>query len=88
MKEFGFVIGDPIGLHARPAGMLVKEVQRFESECTMTVERNGKSASLKKLLAVMGLGAKGGDRVKVVVQGRDEEAAAKAIERWLKENMG
>jgi phosphocarrier protein len=68
--------------------MLVKAAQRFESECVMTVERNGKSASLKKLLAVMGLGAKGGDRIKVVVQGRDEEAAAKAIDRWLKENMG
>lgn len=88
MKEFEFVIGDPLGIHARPAGMLVKEAQRFRSDCTMVVERNGKSASLKKLLAVMGLGAKGGDRVKVVVQGNDEEAASKAIERWLKENMG
>ena len=88
MREFEFVIGDPLGIHARPAGQLVKETQRFESECTVTVERNGKSASLKKLLAVMGLGAKGGDRLKVTVQGRDEEAAARAIERWLKENLG
>jgi phosphocarrier protein len=87
MKEFDFTIGDPLGLHARPAGMLVKEAQRFESEFTVTLARSGKSASLKRLLAVMGLGAKGGDRITVLVQGRDEEAAARAIERWLKEHL-
>lgn len=88
MKEFAFVIGDPLGLHARPAGMLVKEAQRFESEINAVLERSGKSASLKKVLAVMGLGAKGGDCLKVTVQGRDEEAAARTIERWLKEKLG
>ncbi len=87
MKEVEFVIGDPLGIHARPAGLLVKEAQRFESEFLLTVERNGKSASLKKLLAVMGLGAKKGDRLKITIQGNDEQAAAKAIERWMKEHL-
>ncbi len=87
MKEVEFVIGDPLGIHARPAGLLVKEAQRFESECLLTVERNGKSASLKKLLAVMGLGAKKGDRLKITIQGNDEQVAAKAIERWMKEHL-
>ena len=88
MKEFECLIGDPLGIHARPAGHLVKLAQEFESDATMTLARNGKSASLKRLLAVMGLGAKGGDRIRVTVSGKDEEAAARAIERWLAEHLG
>ena len=87
MREFEFTIGDPLGIHARPAGLLVKTAQAFESNVTVTLKRNGKSASLKRLFAVMGLGAKGGDCITVLVQGTDEEAAAKALERWLKENL-
>ena len=88
MKEFEFVIGDPLGIHARPAGQLVRLAQEFESDITVTLERSGKNASLKRLLAVMGLGAKGGDRLFLQVVGRDEETAARGIERWLREHLG
>lgn len=87
MISFDFTVGDPLGLHARPAGLLVKVAQGFASESTLTLERTDKSASLKKLLAVMSLGVKGGDRIRVSVEGADEEKAAEAIERWLRENM-
>ena len=87
MISFDFTVGDPLGLHARPAGLLVKLAQGFESESTLTLERTDKSASLKKLLAVMSLGVKGGDRILVRVDGADEKNAAEAIERWLRENM-
>ena len=88
MRRFEFTVKDALGLHARPAGLLVKEAQRFESESTMTLVRSGKSASLKRLLAVMGLGIKGEDRVSVTVEGTDEQAAAAALEAWLAEHMG
>lgn len=87
MKEVTFTVRDEWGLHARPAGLLVKLVQGMESECIITLERTGKSASLKRLLAVMSLGVKGGDNVTVLVQGDDEEEAAEQIEKWLCENM-
>lgn len=88
MISFEFTVGDPLGLHARPAGLLVKVAQGFESESTLTLERSDKSASLKKLLAVMSLGVKGGDCIRVSVNGADEKNAAAEIERWLRENMG
>lgn len=88
MKEFEFTIGDPLGIHARPAGTLVQKARDFESDFTVILKRNGKSASLKRLLAVMGLGAKGGDEITVLVQGKDEDVAARAIERWLVEHLG
>lgn len=87
MKEIVFTVGDPLGLHARPAGNLVKLAQSFKSEGTITLERSGKCASVKRLLAVMGLGVKGGDRITLLVKGEDEEEAARAIETWLEENL-
>lgn len=87
MISFDFTVNDPLGLHARPAGLLVKVAQGFESESIVHLERTAKTASLKKLLAVMSLGVKGGDRIRVSVDGADEATAAEAIERWLRENM-
>lgn len=87
MQEFSFVVGDPLGIHARPAGRLVEKAKTFESDFTVTLNRNGKCASLKRLLAVMGLGIKGGDQITVLVQGKDEERAAKAMETWMKEHL-
>ena len=88
MRRFDFTVGDPLGLHARPAGLLVKVAQGFESEATVHLARTEKSASLRRLLAVMGLGVKGGDRITVTVEGADEDAAADAIEAWLEEHLG
>ncbi|MBQ4401304.1 MAG: HPr family phosphocarrier protein, partial [Synergistaceae bacterium] len=34
MKEFKYVITDPVGIHARPAGLLVKEAKNFKSTAT------------------------------------------------------
>lgn len=88
MRRIEFVVGDPLGLHARPAGLLVKVAQGFESEATVHLARTDKSASLKRLLAVMGLGVKGGDRITVTVNGADEAQAVAAMEAWLKEHLG
>ena len=63
MKSFEYTITDPVGIHARPAGILVKE------------------------MALMGMGIKQGDTVKVTVEGADEDAAAAAIEAFFKANL-
>jgi phosphocarrier protein HPr len=36
MKEFTYTITDPVGIHARPAGLLVKEVKKYGSTFTLT----------------------------------------------------
>ncbi len=86
MKEFKFTVTDPVGIHARPAGLLVKEVKAHASAITIATEA-GKSADAKKLLALMGLGIKQGDTVTVTVDGADEEEAAAAIEKFMKDNL-
>lgn len=68
MKEFTYVIKDPVGLHARPAGLLVKKAGEFTS--SITVESGGKSAEAKKLIKLMGLGIKQGAEVVCRIEGR------------------
>ena len=48
MKEFKYVVTDNEGIHARPAGELVKLVKQFES--VVTIEKEGKKADCRKLL--------------------------------------
>lgn len=85
MKTFSYTIKDEIGIHARPAVLLAKKAKEFQS--TITIEKDGKSASAAKLMMLMGLGVKGGDTVTVTVEGADEEAAAAAIEEFFKANL-
>ena len=85
MKEFSYVITDEIGIHARPAGMLVKEAKAFTSK--ITLEANGKSADATKLMAIMGLGVKTGAEVVIKAEGEDEDAAIAQMETFMKENL-
>ena len=85
MKEFTHVISDPLDLHARPAGMLVKAAAGFASTVTVTAP-TGK-ADAKRLMAVMRLAAKQGMELTITVEGPDEEAAAASLQEFLKQNL-
>lgn len=85
MKEFTFVIRDSVGIHARPAGLLVRKAAGFQS--TVFISKGDKKADGKRLFAVMGLAAKQGDTIKFVIEGNDEEAAAKALLDFCNENL-
>jgi phosphocarrier protein len=85
MKTFDYVITDEVGIHARPAGILVKEAKGMSSK--ITIEANGKSAEATKLMAIMSLGVKKGATVTVKVEGPDEDADAEKIENFFKENL-
>lgn len=85
MKEFTYTVTNPVGIHARPAGLLVKEAKQFAS--TITFIKGDKSAKATSLMKLMGMGVKQDDTVTIQVEGDDEEACAAAIEKFLKENM-
>ena len=86
MKNFTYTIKDAVGIHARPAGNLVKLVKEFES--TVMIEKEGKPAvNATALMKLMGLGVKCGDTVSFTVEGADEEAAAKAVEDFMNANL-
>ena len=85
MKEFKHVINDPLGMHARPAGMLVKACAGFASAVTV-IAPTGK-ADAKRLMAVMRLAAKQGMELTVTVDGADEEKAAAELQAFLSANL-
>ncbi|MBQ2999241.1 MAG: HPr family phosphocarrier protein [Clostridia bacterium] len=85
MSSFEYTIRDENGLHARPAGLLVRQAQALSSE--ITIECRGKSASLKKLLAVMGLGVRCGDVVKISAEGKNAEEDLAIIKDFLQKNF-
>ncbi|MBQ8637816.1 MAG: HPr family phosphocarrier protein [Lachnospiraceae bacterium] len=85
MKEFRYVITDPEGVHARPAGELVKAAKQWEASVKITSA--GKTADAKKIFGLMGLGIRQGDEIVVTVEGADEEQAAAALEEFLKQAL-
>ena len=86
MKAFDYTITDPVGIHARPAGLLVKEIKKYAGSA-VTVTKGEKSVNALKLMALMGMGIKQGDTVTVSVEGGDEEAVAAAVEAFFKANF-
>ncbi|MDE6984963.1 MAG: HPr family phosphocarrier protein [Lachnospiraceae bacterium] len=85
MQKFSYVIKDEVGIHARPAGLLVKEAKKYAS--AIVLKKGEKSAAATKLMAVMGLGVKCGDTVEVEVQGADEETACAEIRAFFEANL-
>ncbi len=85
MKEFRYVVKDQLGIHARPAGLLVKEASGFKSSVKLCC--NGKEADAKRILAVMSMAVKKDNEVTFKIEGEDEEAAAAAIEAFMNANL-
>ncbi len=85
MLEFSYVIKDQEGIHARPAGMLVKEAQKFE--CAIKITKDEKTVDLKRLFALMGLGVKCGQEVSISFDGTDEQTAYDTVKTFIEANL-
>lgn len=85
MKSFKYVITDELGIHARPAGILVKEVKKYASK--VTVSTGEKTSDASKLMAIMSMAIKKGAEVTVTAEGEDEDAAVEALEKFFRENL-
>ena len=85
MKEFKHIINDPMGLHARPAGMFVKACAGYAS--TITINAPTGTADAKRLMGIMRLAAKQGMELTITVEGADEEKAAAELQEFLAANL-
>ena len=50
MQKFTYVIKDELGIHARPAGLLVKEAKKFASTITLSC---GEKKAVAKATAII-----------------------------------
>jgi len=69
---------DPIGLHARPAGQIVKLVKEAALEVTLT-NAEGETISAASALRMMAMKAKTGDVLEVSIEGADDSIAADLV---------
>jgi len=77
MKEASVRINNKIGIHARPAALLVSEAGKFKS--SITIKKGQREADLKSIMGVLSLGVFGGEEVIIRTNGTDEEKALNTI---------
>ncbi len=85
MVKFTFVVNDEMGLHARPAGALVKEAAKCTSK--VTIRKGDKTGDAKRIFNVMGLSIKAQEEVEIIVEGEKEAEEATALQTFIKENI-
>jgi phosphocarrier protein len=85
MKEYAYTITDPVGIHARPAGLLIKELSQFSS--VITISRGTDNCDGKKLLALMKMRVKQGETILVKADGTDENAAIEGAKAFLSAHL-
>lgn len=86
MQQFTYVIKDPLGIHARPAGLLVKLVKPFD-DTVITISKGDKAVKATQLMKLMSLAVKNGDEVTVTAEGPAEEEAIAAVKKYFEENL-
>lgn len=87
MKEFKYEITDAQGIHARPAGILVKSIAKAVSDVKIKKAGDDRVVNAKSIMAVMSLGVKKGNEVTVTVEGEDEDTVIADLEKMFKENL-
>ena len=86
MVERKIEVINKLGLHARPAAMLVQSASKFKSEIKM--QKEDLEANAKSILSVMMLAAEMGSFVIIKAEGEDEQQAAEAIAQLFEEKFG
>ena len=86
MKQFTYTIKDPLGIHARPAGLLAKAAKEF-GDTVVTVTKDGSTVKASQMMKLMCLGIKQGNEITVGAEGPDEDAAIAAMEKFFQENL-
>ncbi len=84
--ESTFTILNELGLHARPAMLLVQSISRLN--CEISIEKDGVEADAKSIMGVLTLAAEQGSTIKVSTKGPDADQAIKIIEKLIDDKFG
>ncbi len=77
-----FLVGNKLGIHARPAAMFVKTANRFT--CDIFVEKDGEKVNGKSIMGLMMLAAGPGSKLTIHAQGHDASQALAELETLIK----
>jgi len=85
MIEKTLVVTNKLGIHARPAGMIVDITGQAQSDVSIVFE--GSKANAKSILNVMMLAIPAGSEVKFEIDGADEEQVASQLESLFNDHF-
>ena len=86
MKQFTYTIKDPLGIHARPAGLLAKLAKDY-GDTVVTVTKGDNTVKASQLMKLMGMGIKQGNEIVVAAEGPAEDEAVAAVQKFFEENL-
>ena len=70
-------IVNSLGIHARPASMLVKLASTFDSK--VELEKDDVKVNAKSIMGVLMLASEQGDKVTIIAVGKDEKEAVNSL---------
>ena len=85
MRKFEYTVTDPEGLHARPAGALVRKAKQYVSR--ITVSANGRECDATRLMTLMAMCIRCGTLVTVSIEGDDEEVCEAEMKLFFEQNL-
>jgi phosphocarrier protein len=84
--ERTFTIVNSLGMHARPAAMVVQTANKFRSD--VLFEKDGLQINAKSIMGVLTLATGKGSTVVVICEGEDAEAALEALAKVFESGFG
>jgi phosphocarrier protein HPr len=85
MISKNYIITAAEGIHARPATTLIRLAKKYKA--VVSIKKGENSVRLNSMLNILTIGAKGGDTLTVIIEGEDEEEAARAIDIFFTEEL-
>jgi len=86
LREDEMTVTNSLGMHARPASMLVRAVLPFESD--VHIHYNGQTVNAKSIMGLLTLAAAQGSRVRVVCKGPDADEAMATVRELFESGFG
>jgi len=86
LSEVNVFITHPVGLHARPATVFVKQASQFKSSISVT--NGARKANAKSILSILSLGAVKGSQITIRAEGEDAREALLTLKDLVETNFG
>ncbi|WP_077533135.1 HPr family phosphocarrier protein [Massiliimalia massiliensis] len=74
-------VQNQVGLHARPATFFIQKANEYKS--SIWVEKEERRVNAKSLLGVLSLGILGGNNIKIIADGADEQEAVEGLAKLV-----
>ncbi|MCO6523400.1 MAG: HPr family phosphocarrier protein [Candidatus Schmidhempelia sp.] len=80
------VVKNKTGIHARPAGVIVKTAGKYQSNIELVYE--GKTLKAKGIMGLLSAGIKGGSQIDIICDGSDENEAMNELKALFNSGFG